>query len=135
MTKALADTVEVDRRASGTAAATAAACLFHGFSDRSRVAIVQHLLVGEHRVVDLVRHLGLAQSTVSQHLACLVDCGIAQVRAQGRASVYSLAHPDATLELLSAAEKMLALTGDAVTLCHTYGADVGPAAKVKWGAR
>lgn len=106
-----------------TAAATAAACLFHGFSDRSRVAIVQHLLLGEHRVVDLVRHLGLAQSTVSQHLACLVDCGIAQVRPQGRASVYSLAHPDATLELLSAAEKMLALTGDAVTLCGTYGVD------------
>lgn len=103
------------------AASTAAACLFHGFSDRSRVAIVRHLLLGEHRVVDLVGHLGLAQSTVSQHLACLVDCGIAQVRPQGRASVYSLAHVDATVELLSAAEKMLALTGDAVTLCGTYG--------------
>lgn len=110
-----------------TAAATAAACLFHGLSDRSRVAIVQHLLIGEHRVVDLVRHLGLAQSTVSQHLACLVDCGIARVRPQGRASVYSLAHPDATLQLLSAAENMLALTGDAVTLCGTYGVDAATA--------
>ena len=107
-------------------ASTAAACLFHGLSDRSRVGIVQHLLLGEHRVVDLVRHLGLAQSTVSQHLACLVDCGIAQVRAQGRASVYSLAHPDATLALLSAAEQMLALTGDAVTLCGTYGIEADP---------
>ena len=106
-----------------TAALTAAACLFHGFSDRSRLAIVQHLLLGEHRVVDLVRHLGLAQSTVSQHLACLVDCGIAQVRPQGRASMYSLAHPEATMEMLSGAEKMLALTGDAVTLCATYGVD------------
>jgi DNA-binding transcriptional ArsR family regulator len=102
-------------------ALTAAACLFHGFSDRSRLAIVQHLLLGEHRVVDLTGHLGLAQSTVSKHLACLVDCGIAQVRAQGRASMYSLAHPGATLEVLSAAEKLLALTGDAVTLCPTYG--------------
>lgn len=104
-----------------TAALTAAACLFHGFSDRSRLAIVQHLLLGEHRVVDLTGHLGLAQSTVSKHLACLVDCGIARVRPQGRASVYSLAHPETTLELLSAAEKLLALTGDAVTLCPTYG--------------
>ncbi|MET0915803.1 MAG: metalloregulator ArsR/SmtB family transcription factor [Jiangellaceae bacterium] len=108
---------------SETAALTAAACLFHGFSDRSRLAIVQHLVAGEHRVTDLVRHLGLAQSTVSQHLACLVDCGIAQVRPQGRASVYSLAHPEATLEMLSGAEKMLALTGDAVTLCRTYGVE------------
>lgn len=98
-----------------------AACLFHGFSDRSRLTIVRHLLLGEHRVVDLTGHLGLAQSTVSKHLACLVDCGIAQVRAQGRASLYSLAHPEATLELLAAAEKLLALTGDAVTLCPTYG--------------
>lgn len=46
-------------------ALTAAACLFHGFSERSRLAIVQHLLLGEHRVVDLTGHLGLAQSSVS----------------------------------------------------------------------
>lgn len=104
-------------------ALTGAACLFHGFSDRSRLGIVQHLLSGEHRVVDLVGHLGLAQSTVSKHLACLVDCGIAQVRAQGRASFYSLSFPEATLGLLSAAEQILALTGDAVSLCPTYGTD------------
>jgi DNA-binding transcriptional ArsR family regulator len=103
------------------AALKAASCLFHGFSDGSRLAIVGHLLLGERRVVDLTRHLGLAQSTVSKHLACLVDCGIAQVRAQGRASVYSLSYPGATVELLAAAEKLLALTGDAVTLCPRYG--------------
>lgn len=102
-------------------ALTAAACLFHGFSDRSRLAIVQHLLSGEHRVVDLTRHLGLAQSTVSKHLSCLLDCGIVTVRPEGRASVYSLAHPVATLGLLSAAEGLLGLTGDAVTLCPRYG--------------
>ena len=98
-----------------------AACLFHGFGDRSRLAIVQHLTVGEHRVVDLTRHLGLAQSTVSKHLSCLLDCGIVTVRAQGRASMYALAHPEATLELLTAAEKLLGLTGDAVALCPRYG--------------
>ena len=102
-------------------AVEAAACLFHGFSDRSRLTIVQHLVLGEHRVVDLTGHLGLAQSTVSRHLACLLDCGIVTVRAQGRASVYALAHPEATLELLAAAERLLGLTGDAVTLCPRYG--------------
>jgi DNA-binding transcriptional ArsR family regulator len=106
---------------------TAAACLFHGFSDRSRLTIVQHLLLGEHRVVDLTGHLGLAQSTVSKHLACLLDCGIVQVRVQGRASVYSLAHPEATRELLEAAERLLALTGDAVTLCVNHGVARPPA--------
>ena len=93
-----------------------------GFSDVSRVTIVQHLLLGEHRVVDLTRHLGLAQSTVSRHLACLLDCGIVTVRAQGRASVYALAHPAATTALLQAAETLLGLTGDAVTLCPAAAA-------------
>lgn len=106
---------------SEVAALTGAACLFHGFSDRSRLSIVQHLLLGEHRVVDLTGHLGLAQSTVSQHLACLLDCGIVTVRTQGRASVYSLAHPEATLGLLAAAEALLGLSGDAVVLCPRYG--------------
>lgn len=106
-----------------------AACLFHGFGDPSRLEIVRHLLLGEHRVVDLTAHLGLAQSTVSKHLACLRDCGLVTSRPQGRASVFSLTHPDAVLDLLASAERLLGLTGDAVALCPTYGAaahgDVG----------
>lgn len=103
------------------AALSIAACLFHGFSDASRLAIVRHLALGEHRVIDLTEHLGLAQSTVSKHLACLRDCGLVQSRPQGRASMFSLSHPDATLHLLSAAERLLDLTGDAVALCPNYG--------------
>lgn len=99
----------------------AAACLFNGFSDRSRLSILQHLALGEHRVVDLTAHLGLAQSTVSKHLACLKDCGLVVSEPRGRASVYSLAHPEAVMGVLRAAEALLALTGDAITLCPTYG--------------
>ena len=105
------------------AALTAAACLFHGFSEPSRLAIVRHLALGEHRVVDLTQHLGLAQSTVSKHLACLRDCGLVDSRPQGRASMWSLNHVDTVMDLLAAAERLLALTGDAVTLCPTYGSD------------
>lgn len=103
------------------AALSVAACLFNGFSDPSRLAIVRHLALGEHRVVDLTEHLGLAQSTVSKHLACLRDCGLVESRPQGRASLFRLTHPEATLQLLSAAERLLALTGDAVALCPVYG--------------
>lgn len=103
------------------AALTAASCLFHGFSDPSRLAILQHLALGEHRVVELTDHLGLAQSTVSKHLACLRDCGLVTVRPEGRASVYALAHPEELTDLLAAAERMLAATGDAVTLCANHG--------------
>ena len=105
---------------------TAAACLFHGFSDPSRLVILQHLSLGEHRVVELTDHLGLAQSTVSKHLACLRDCGLVTSRAEGRASVFRLAHPEAVLDLLAVAERLLALTGDAVTLCPTYGVGERP---------
>jgi DNA-binding transcriptional ArsR family regulator len=104
-----------------TAALSVAACLFNGFSDSSRLAIVRHLALGEHRVVELTEHLGLAQSTVSKHLACLRDCGVVESRPQGRASLFSLTHPEATLELLAAAERLLGLTGDAVALCPNYG--------------
>lgn len=100
---------------------SAAACLFRGFSEPSRLAILRHLALGDHRVVELTEHLGLAQSTVSKHLACLRDCGLVSSRPQGRASLFSLAHPEAMLDLLSAAERILELTGNAVTLCPTYG--------------
>lgn len=111
----------IEERIEEATALSVAACLFHGFSDASRLAIVRHLALGERRVVDLTDHLGLAQSTVSKHLACLRDCGLVQSRPLGRASMFSLTHPEATLHLLSAAEQLLNLTGDAVALCPTYG--------------
>ena len=101
---------------------TAAVCLFRGLADPARLAIVRHLALGEHRVVDLTAHLGLAQSTVSGHLACLKDCGLVTSRAEGRASLYSLACPE-LLDLLAAAERLLGATGEAVALCPVYGQD------------
>ncbi|MDP9435853.1 MAG: metalloregulator ArsR/SmtB family transcription factor [Actinomycetota bacterium] len=103
---------------------TAAVCLFRGLADPARLAILRHLALGEHRVVDLTGHLGLAQSTVSGHLSCLRECGLVAARAEGRASLYSLARPE-LLDLLASAERLLDATGEAVTLCPTYGQDAG----------
>ncbi|QZY44293.1 metalloregulator ArsR/SmtB family transcription factor [Mycolicibacterium austroafricanum] len=72
-------------------------------------------------MVDLTGRLGLAQSTVSQHLACLRDCGLVTSQPVGRSSVYSLAQPALT-NLLATAEIVLAATGNAVAVCPTYGA-------------
>lgn len=99
---------------------TAAVCLFRSLADPTRLAIVAHLALGEHRVVELTAHLGLAQSTVSAHLACLRDCGLVASRPQGRASVFSLARPE-LFDLLTAAERVLAATGNAVALCPNFG--------------
>ena len=38
---------------------TAAVCLFRGLTGPARMAIVRHLALGEHRVVDLTACLGL----------------------------------------------------------------------------
>lgn len=104
-----------------TEASRAAACLFRGMGDPSRVAIVRHLLLGDHNVSQLTAHLGLAQSTVSKHLACLRDCGLVESRPVGRSSVFALTCPDAVLRVFSAAEELLAATGDSVVLCPTSG--------------
>lgn len=102
------------------AALAPAGALFRGLGDLTRLALVQRLARGEARVVDLVAELGLAQSTVSSHLACLRDCGLVDFRPQGRASVYFLARPE-LLDLLASAEALLAATGAAVALCPTSG--------------
>lgn len=98
----------------------AAEALFHSLSDSTRLAIVQRLAAGEARVVDLTGQLGLAQSTVSAHIACLRDCGLVVGRPEGRQVFYSLIRPE-ILDLLAAAETLLAATGNAVALCPTWG--------------
>jgi ArsR family transcriptional regulator, cadmium/lead-responsive transcriptional repressor len=103
------------------AALTAAACLFRSLGDPARLAILRHLTLGEHRVVDLTAHLELAQSTVSAHLACLRDCGLVESRPHGRASLFSLTTTPELTAVLAAAEQLLAVTGYAVELCPRYG--------------
>ncbi|MCT7294150.1 metalloregulator ArsR/SmtB family transcription factor [Rhodococcus sp. PAE-6] len=102
----------------------AAVALFHSLSDGTRLAIVRSLADRESRVADLVGELGLAQSTVSAHVACLRDCGLVQGRPQGRQVFYSLTRPE-LLDLLASAETLLAATGNAVALCPNYGTDTG----------
>ncbi|MGI5488748.1 ArsR/SmtB family transcription factor [Microtetraspora malaysiensis] len=105
-----------------------AVALFRSLADPTRLAIVRRLAHGEARVRDLMTELGLAQSTASGHLACLRDCGLVAFRAQGRQSFYFLARPE-LMDLLTAAEQLLAATGDAVALCPTYGEQTAESAR------
>jgi DNA-binding transcriptional ArsR family regulator len=104
-------TVEVDQ---------AAVSLFHSLADPARLAIVQRLASGEARVRDLTDELGLAQSTISKHVACLRDCGLVEGRPVGRQVFYSLTRPE-LIDLLEAAEVLLQATGYRVDLCTVYG--------------
>jgi DNA-binding transcriptional ArsR family regulator len=97
-----------------------AAALFSSLGDPVRLAILMRLSEGSARVVDLTEQLGLAQSTVSKHLACLRGCQLVDFRAEGRQSFYFVVRPE-LLDLLRSAEQVLAATGEAVALCPTYG--------------
>jgi ArsR family transcriptional regulator, cadmium/lead-responsive transcriptional repressor len=88
---------------------------------------VARLAAGEAGVVDLTGELGLAQSTVSKHLACLRGCGLVDYRTQGRQSFYALTRPE-LMDLLAAADGVLAATGAAAP-CPASGAALQVAAR------
>jgi DNA-binding transcriptional ArsR family regulator len=102
-----------------------AAALFRSLGDPTRLAIVRRLAAGPARVVDLVQAVGLAQSTVSKHLACLRECGLVASEPVGRASLFRLTQP-ALIDVLACAQTVLDATGQAVAICPTYGVDSCP---------
>jgi ArsR family transcriptional regulator, cadmium/lead-responsive transcriptional repressor len=122
---AISAAAEIGSRDGSTELASPAA-LFRSLGDPVRLAILRRLAEGEARVVDLTAGLGLAQSTVSKHLACLRGCRLVDFRPEGRQSFYRLARPELEA-LLAAAEVVLAATGHAVDSCPTYGTDLATA--------
>lgn len=99
-----------------------AAALFRSLGDPTWLAILRRLAVGPARVVELVQVAGLAQSTVSRHLACLRDCGLVASEPVGRASLFRLTQP-ALIDVFTAAQAVLDATGPAATGCPAFGID------------
>ena len=107
------------------------AALFHALAEPTRLALLEHLVSGEHRVRDLVDHMHLEQSTVSKHLACLRDCGLVRMRIEGRSSWFSLAEPARLADLVEAADALLSASGVSPSLRdHQNHPDPGPQAGV-----
>jgi ArsR family transcriptional regulator, cadmium/lead-responsive transcriptional repressor len=102
------------------------ATLFHGFSDRSRLAILEQLAGSERRVSDIVFATGLSQSNVSTHLACLWDCGLVAREKRGREVYYRLI--EGVSGLLGAADRILERAGETVGACPRYGIEARRAA-------
>ncbi len=94
------------------------AILFRGFSDRSRLRILEGLVDGERRVGDIVAVTGLTQSNVSTHLACLWDCGVVARERRGREVYYRLS--DGVADVFAAADRVLEQAGDTVRACPRY---------------
>lgn len=83
---------------------------FKALGDPHRVAVVDLLLRAREPVcvVDIERHLPLAQSTVSYHLKNLVDAGVLDRERRGRWMYYTV-HPERLEELRLALADFLAI--------------------------
>ena len=97
--------------------------LFRGFSDPSRLAILATLQNGAHTVSEIVEGTGLTQPNVSNHLACLRDCGLVIAEQKGRFVYYELSDKRVG-QLLTLADELLADVAKGVYECTRYNLKV-----------
>ena len=95
---------------------------FRGFSDPSRLKILEALRAGELTVGAIVEKTALSQSNVSNHLSCLRDCGLVAAEQRGKFVAYKLSDPRVN-ELLTLAEMLLADVARGVYECTRYSVD------------
>ena len=93
--------------------------LFRGFSDTSRLSILEALRDGPLTVGAIVEKTGLSQSNVSNHLRCLSDCDLIISTPQGRYTLYQLSDPRVA-RLLGLAEELLRDVARGVYECTRY---------------
>lgn len=90
--------------------------LFRGFSDPTRLAILETLRDGTRTVGEIVEATGLGQSNVSNHLGCLKGCGLVASSKKGRFVHYELSDPRVAA-ILSLGEELMADTARGVYEC------------------
>lgn len=63
---------------------------FKGLGDITRLRIVEALLEEERKVSELIKLIGVPQSNISNHLACLKWCGYITSRKEGTSVYYEI---------------------------------------------
>ena len=98
--------------------------LMRGFADPSRLAILDALRTAPLTVGEIVLATGLTQSNVSNHLACLYDCGLVAREQHGKYVSYRLsdARVDALLDLC---DELLADVAAGIYACTRYAEPEG----------
>jgi DNA-binding transcriptional ArsR family regulator len=99
---------------------------FRGLADPSRLSILDALRTEPLTVGAVAERTGLSQPNTSNHLACLLECGLVARERQGKCMVYALA--DARVaELLELADALLADHHEHLAACTRYSVGGTPA--------
>jgi DNA-binding transcriptional ArsR family regulator len=93
--------------------------LFRGLGDSTRLSILESLRKGERTTSEIVEEIGQAQSNVSNHLSCLLDCGLVQNRRQGKNIFYSISNKKIA-KLLTESDAILSEIARGIYECVNY---------------
>jgi DNA-binding transcriptional ArsR family regulator len=100
-------------------ATTLTAKLFRGFSDPSRLAILDALRAGPLTVTEIMEATGLSQSNASNHLRCLRECGLVVCAQENHYVRYQLSD-QRVARLLRLADELLADVAKGIYECTRY---------------
>ena len=89
-----------------------------GFSDKTRLQILECIKDDERTVSQIVEQLQGNQSNISQHLSCLKGCGIIARRQEGKNVYYGLSN-EKVREMLMMFDSVLSLVHESVAKCET----------------
>ena len=94
--------------------------LHRGLADPSRLAILRELRRGPLTAGQLASLVGLTPQRASNHLRCLLECGLVAMEPRGRYNVYRLADPSVG-RLLDASARVLTEVAPLIEACLNYG--------------
>lgn len=94
---------------------------FRGLADPARLSLLMALRDGPRPAGELAMGCELSPSNASNHLQCLLECGLVAVEPRGRQNVYSLADP-LIAGILDVSEQIVAgPAGRRISACRSYG--------------
>ncbi len=89
---------------------------YRALGDPTRLTLLAFCAEGERTGNECVARAGLSQGRVSAHLACLVDCGLLEVRRQGRFAYYQVTD-SRVAELVALGASMVADHAAGIAAC------------------
>ena len=93
--------------------------LFRGFGDVTRLSILESVSDGEKTVTAIAEELKQSQPNISNHLSCLLECGLVKSRKDGKKRLYIIGDKRVA-KLLKQSDDILSDIADGIYSCVNY---------------